>query len=205
MPPQTGTLLAKAGLGADRAPRALAALGLMIGVYIVLGAMGLDPLPSLVSRLSGDAAASVVVATGARDPGTGSVTPRTVPRREIERNSRATVATSSGRTAPRVRRQGSTPVRAIAQPLPRGAVPSPESTAEPPVASKPNSPEPQAPAPSPAAPSPPTVVSPPSTLPDPPAVPLPDPTTLVDPGAVPPPVTLPVEVAVPLPNLPALP
>jgi len=169
----------------DRGPRALAAFSMLIGVYLVFRAIGLDPVPSLVSRLSGQAPGSTVVAAGPRVP---SPIARRAPSAASSERGRAVRVGVPVRT-PRTKRvhplRPRTPIdrRPEAQPSSRGAVP------------KRDEPETQ----TPEIPPPP----PPAHLPDPPAVPLPDPTAAVDPGTLTPPVALPVEP--PLPNLPSVP
>jgi hypothetical protein len=204
--------------GDDRGPRALAAFSMLIGVYLVVRAIGLDPLPSLVSRLSGEAEGSTVVA--AVTPAPSATAPRVVRATHGERGRavRVTVpahtkrakATHPRRRAAVERRPEAQPSSGEGTPAPTPAptpTPAPAPAAAPaadPTSDKPKTqdPDPQAPAPV-ADPAPIVPPAPPAHLPDPPTVTLPDPTAAVDPGTLTPPVALPVEP--PLPTLPSLP
>jgi hypothetical protein len=192
--------------GDDRGPRALAAFSMLIGVYLVVRAIGLDPVPSLVNRLSGEARGSTVVAAAPlapREPRT------TAPHRASATPSKRGRAERVGvraRTAPTKTahpRRRSPADRTTEAQLPTGGVaPAAAPTATPARPNPPKSDDPQAPAPV-ADPGPIVPPAPPAHLPDPPTVPLPDPTAAVDPGTLTPTVALPVEP--PLPNLPSLP
>jgi hypothetical protein len=195
----------------DRAPRVIAAFAMLIGVYLVVHAMGLDPVPALASRLSGEARGSVVVAAAPRDR--AAIQPRPVQLKPSTRERAATVAPAAraARPKPAGTRTRTRPVERTpeAQNSPRDVAPVVAPTAAPKRpdaksdAPQTASPTPAPAPPAPAVPDPGTIVPPPPHLPSPPTVPLPDPTTLVDPGTLPPPVTVPGEP--PLPNLPLLP
>jgi hypothetical protein len=196
--------------GDDRGPRALAAFSMLIGVYLVVRAIGLDPVPALVSRLSGEARGSTVVATAPQEPQTTDRRRASATPSKHGRHARLRVATRTTRTTRTTltktahpRRRPPADRRTEAQPSSGGAAPTATATPERPNEPKPDvsgtPPTPPVPDPAPPIAPPP----PPVHLPDPPTVPLPDPTAAVDPGTLTPPVALPVEP--PLPNLPSLP
>jgi hypothetical protein len=190
--------------GDDRGPRALAAFSMLIGVYLVVRAIGLDPLPSLVSRLGGEARGSTVVAAGQPEPRATAPHAMRAATPKPARAARAGVAARTTRTKPAQPRRR-TPVgrKRETQPSSGAVAPAgaPTTTAERPQP-PPKTADAQPPAPV-ADPAPIVAPPPPAHLPDPPTVPLPDPTAAVDPGTLTPPVALPVEP--PLPNLPSVP
>jgi hypothetical protein len=198
--------------GDDRGPRALAAFSMLIGVYVVVRAIGLDPVPALVSRLVGEAEGSTVVAALPSQP-------RATAPRAAQATTIKPARAGRAATAPTTRAKPAQPQRRTrvgrgpaAQPAPGAVEPAPAPNVTPKRPQPPQTGEAQQPAPAPAPPPVPEIVAepapivpppPPAHLPDPPTVPLPDPTAAVDPGTLTPPVALPVEP--PLPNLPSVP
>jgi hypothetical protein len=178
---------------------------LLLGVYVVLRTIGLDPVPPLASRLGTDANVAVVVAPLPNDRNLSA--PEKLERRAshvhavprvVSRHKHSTTRTTAPRTA----------VRTIAQPSSRTPGASAAPTVDEPLRdATPTEPKRQ-PAPSATSEPAPAVLpaatpaaTPPVHLPDPPQLPLPDPTALVDPGALQP-VVVPLA---PLPAVPALP